>query len=86
MEYGLLRKRPDMSDSYFRHRDVEEIKRHFDRSFAEFERRMERKAESERFKASMRRDTFHFTWMTIVIVALSIYNNWDFWASLFGVR
>ena len=73
-----------MSDPYFRHRDVEEIKRHIDRSFAEFEQRMERKAESERVKASMRRDTFHFTWMAIVIIVLSVFNNWDFWVSLFG--
>jgi hypothetical protein len=75
-----------MSDSYFRHQDVEEIKRHIDRSFAEFERKMEWKAQRERVNASMNRKTFHFTWMTIVIVALSVYNNWDFWASLFGVR
>jgi cell division septal protein FtsQ len=73
-----------MSDSNFWHQDVEEIKRHIDRSFADFERRAERKAESERARTSMRRSTFHFTWMALVIVVLSIYNNWDFWASLFG--
>ena len=73
-----------MSDLNFRRRDVEEIKRHIDRSFADFERRAEWKAESERFKASMKRNTFHFTWMTIVIVVLSVYNNWGFWTSLFG--
>jgi hypothetical protein len=83
--YGLLRERPDMSDPYFRYQDVEEIKRHIDRSFVEFERRMERKAENERFKTSMRRNTFHFTWMAFVIVVFSVYNNWDFWTSLFAV-
>ena len=75
-----------MSDSYFRHRDVEEIKRHIDRRFAEFELRLEQKAESERFKASMKRDNFHFIWMTLVIIVLSAYYNWDFWGSLFGAR
>ena len=73
-----------MSDLNFRRRDVEEIKRHIDRSFADFEQRTERKAESERFKASMKRNTFYFTWMAIVIVVLSVYNNWGFWTSLFG--
>lgn len=73
-----------MSDSSFRREGVEEIKRHIDRRFAEFELRLEQKAESERFKASMKRGAFHFTWMSLVIVVLSVYNNWDFWASLFG--
>ena len=73
-----------MSDLYFQRRDVEEIKRHIDRSFADFERRAKWKAESERARNSMRRSTFHFTWMSLVIVVLSVYNNWGFWASLFG--
>ena len=73
-----------MSDSSFRHEGVEEIKRYIDRRFAEFELRLEQKTESERFKASMKRSAFHFTWMSLVIVVLSVYNNWDFWVSLFG--
>ncbi len=75
-----------MSDSTFRHQDVEEIKRHIDRRFAEFELKLEQKAARERFKASMKRDNFHFIWMTLVIIVLSAYYNWDFWVSLFGAR
>jgi hypothetical protein len=67
-----------MNGCEFRRQDLEEIKRHIDRSFVEFERRIEVKAERERISKSMKRWNFHFMWMSVVIIVLSIYNNWDF--------
>jgi hypothetical protein len=67
-----------MNGCEFRRQDLEEIKRHIDRSFVEFERRIEVKAERERISKSMKRWNFHFMWMSVVIIVLSIYNNWYF--------
>jgi len=73
-----------VSDSYFRRAAVNEIKEHIDRRFADFQRNMEWKAERERYRREAKRDTIIWGLATAMFLAGSVYNNWDFWGTLFG--
>ena len=73
-----------MGSAYFSHGDVEEIKRHIDCGFAEFQRDMERKRQLERDRISNKRHSAFLVAMLVVLVPVVVYNCWDLWRTLFG--
>ena len=74
-----------------RNGDVGEIKRHIDRCFYDLKRDMELKAqqeqyrrEAERYRVEARREMIILGLATALILAGSVYNNWDIWKAMLG--
>jgi len=73
-----------MSNTYFRHGDVAEIKRHIDYRFAEFQRELEWKAKNEKYRVEAIRNKVVYGVLGGTIIVASVYDNWDLWRSMFG--